>query len=308
MSKYVTTQQYEPLRTPQGWSGDERRLIAQLTDIFDDIYRRFGRLRMEDLSSKTQAVINAKAESGDVERLEAELTLTAEGLSSKVSKGEVISAINQSAEEVAIEANKINLNGAVTANRYFKINTDGSMEAVSGKIGGFTVGEKSLTGAGANPIKLDAETGEFSVGGMTMYLEDGQTPMILSTSVGGDGVVLHPVISPGLVFLAELGNLSSVFAVFDEGQIRFNSPLVVEGRRVPKVMYGRGAVADGFADATINYADAGFETEPTIVATYTSTGNGDVGAINVYTKSVSSAVVSVPGSGFRSFDWIAVGV
>jgi hypothetical protein len=49
MSKYSTIQQHEPLRVPKGWGEQERRLIAQLEEILDDIYRRFNRLRMEDL-------------------------------------------------------------------------------------------------------------------------------------------------------------------------------------------------------------------------------------------------------------------
>lgn len=56
-------------------------------------------------------------------------------VSKKVNGDEIISKINQSAENVSIEANKINLNGAVTANQNFKIGSDGSMEALSGLIG-----------------------------------------------------------------------------------------------------------------------------------------------------------------------------
>ena len=57
----------------------------------------------------------------------------------KVDKKNIISEINQSAETVSISASKINLNGVVTANGYFKIQKDGSMEATSGKIGGATI-------------------------------------------------------------------------------------------------------------------------------------------------------------------------
>ena len=49
-------------------------------------------------------------------------------VSKKVGSDEIISKINQSAESVSINASKISLNGAVTANSNFKINTDGSAE------------------------------------------------------------------------------------------------------------------------------------------------------------------------------------
>lgn len=67
----------------------------------------------------------------------------------------IISTINQTAESVSIDADKINLNGVVTANKNFQILSDGSMKAVnanlsgtitstSGKIGGFTISSNSL--------------------------------------------------------------------------------------------------------------------------------------------------------------------
>lgn len=45
---------------------------------------------------------------------EANITVTSDAITSKVSKNEVISAINQTAESISIDASKINLNGAVT--------------------------------------------------------------------------------------------------------------------------------------------------------------------------------------------------
>lgn len=297
MSKYVTTQQYEPLRTPQGWSGDERRLIAQLTDIFDDIYRRFGRLRMEDLSSKTQAVINAKAESGDVEKLEAELTLTAEGLSSKVSKGEVISAVNQSAEEVAIEASKINLNGAVTANTYFKINTDGSMEAVSGKVGGFAIGRNTLTGGGEFPIVLNSADGVISAGNLFMRTQDNGIAEVGNAETGGMLILSADDVAIGN------GRLLDILGVRDDAAY-------VSGVRIPQI--ARGSCYISGASATmLDYSEGNFTSVPVVVATYAQTdGNesGDDGIVKIYNKTTSGALAILSGSGTRQIDWIAVGV
>ena len=53
---------------------------------------------------------------------------TAEGINQevrkKVDENEIISKINQTAEEVSIDANRININGAVSANGNFKIDTE----------------------------------------------------------------------------------------------------------------------------------------------------------------------------------------
>ncbi len=69
-----------------------------------------------------------------------------------VEKKKVISSINQSAEAVSISANKINLNGAVTANNYFKINLDGSIEASSGKIAGIDISSGGLYYSGSSVL------------------------------------------------------------------------------------------------------------------------------------------------------------
>ena len=62
--------------------------------------------------------------------------MTQENINSKVTKAEVISEINQSADEVKIKANKISLEGMVTANENFKILEDGSIESKNGSFSG----------------------------------------------------------------------------------------------------------------------------------------------------------------------------
>lgn len=40
--------QYEPLVTPSGWTGDEKRFAVRLTQILDELYEKFGSLRKSD--------------------------------------------------------------------------------------------------------------------------------------------------------------------------------------------------------------------------------------------------------------------
>lgn len=92
--------------------------------------------------SITSEVSRAKnAESG----LSSRITQTETSISSKVSKGDIASSINQTAQSVKINASKINFDGLVTANTYFKINTDGSFAAKKGTIGNFTVTSGKIT-------------------------------------------------------------------------------------------------------------------------------------------------------------------
>lgn len=109
--------------------------------------------KLKDYSTTTEmnTRINATAEGisaeatrklqsySTTEQMNSAIRQTADSINTEVSKkvngDEIISKINQSAENVSIEANKINLNGAVTANQNFKIGLDGSMEALAGLIG-----------------------------------------------------------------------------------------------------------------------------------------------------------------------------
>ena len=64
--------------------------------------------------------------------------------SKKADKASLISQINQSAESISINASKINLNGAVTANSYFCILTDGSIKSTKGTLGGWTISSDKI--------------------------------------------------------------------------------------------------------------------------------------------------------------------
>ena len=111
--------------------------------------------------SITSEVTRAKAAE---ERLSSSITQTANSISSKVSKGSIISEINQSSESVTIKASKINFNGLVTANSYFQILTNGSMKATSGTIGGWTIASTHLK---AGNITLKS-TGVIQIGNVTL--------------------------------------------------------------------------------------------------------------------------------------------
>lgn len=56
-SDYSTIQGHEPLRVPQGWNQQERAFVVQMEEILDDIYRRFGRLRVQDLGKDLKQVV-----------------------------------------------------------------------------------------------------------------------------------------------------------------------------------------------------------------------------------------------------------
>ena len=82
------------------------------------------------------------------EEMKAAINLKADGITTEVNKkvgnDEIISRINQSAEQIAIEAAKINFNGVVTANSNFIIGADGKATMPAGRIGPFEISAKGL--------------------------------------------------------------------------------------------------------------------------------------------------------------------
>jgi len=106
---------------------------------------------------------------------------TANSISSEVKKkvgsDEIISKINQSAEEISISASKIKLEGLVTANNNFKILTDGSIEAANAKITGDIVAT-SLTLGSDIKIGTDNIDGLSKVATSGSYLDLSNQPTI----------------------------------------------------------------------------------------------------------------------------------
>ncbi len=84
--------------------------------------------------------ITVDALSGRVSTAEASIDIHSTQIAMRVEKDGIISAINQSAESVTIQASKINFNGMVTMNNSFRVETNGTTH-----IGGFVVSGNGLT-------------------------------------------------------------------------------------------------------------------------------------------------------------------
>lgn len=119
----------------------------------------------------------------------------------KADKASLISQINQTVESVTIQASKISLEGTVTANNYFKINADGSMDVKHGTIGGWDIENDSLT---ANGITLSAKEGKLKVNNA-----DGKE--ILRITSGGmalnntDEITIFRLLTSGMFFYDSTG-------------------------------------------------------------------------------------------------------
>jgi hypothetical protein len=65
-----------------------------------------------------------------------------------ISSATIKTMISNGISKASIRADQISLEGVVTANKYFKINTDGSMETIAGKIAGMKISGDGLTNEG----------------------------------------------------------------------------------------------------------------------------------------------------------------
>lgn len=83
-SNYSTIQQHEPLRVPSNWNTQEKKFVSQLEEVLDDIYRRFGRLRLEDMGEEFRK--SFKAIGDDMSELETEININATGISTLTQK------------------------------------------------------------------------------------------------------------------------------------------------------------------------------------------------------------------------------
>lgn len=173
-------------------------------------------------NSITSEVSRAK---GAESTLSSRITQTETEIESKVSAGEIASSINQTAQSVKINASKINFNGLVTANTYFKINTDGSFAAKKGTIGNFTVTSGKIT-TGYATLSMRSHA----------FIFDGGLEIHTGTSTFSDG--------------------SDAFKVFNLSHVTSGGHMVFErdGATVAYLSSSSKRYKDHIADMTLNEA------------------------------------------------------
>ena len=180
-TKYTTIQQHEPLRVPSGWGQQERAFIAQLEALFDDVYRRFNRIRMRDLSEPLQSTIQESAD----------------GVT------EVKTSIVQTNAQIALKLDKTSPSVGVS-NSAILINTDGIHLNSEGSIDvdGGTVNLKS-----GSSLTMQAVTDEDATinGGMIWHAKN----LVVSTSAP-----TNP--KPGLIWIKPIAASSYAVAALSD--------------------------------------------------------------------------------------------
>lgn len=117
------------------------RTLKGIHGLIDNYEAQGAETYSENVNSVQKSIIQLKGKTNTLERtveetrstiedkekdLRSEIKQNAENIELRVEKGEVVSAINQSAEEIKIDAGKIALEGVTTINGRFRINEDGT--------------------------------------------------------------------------------------------------------------------------------------------------------------------------------------
>ena len=193
----TVTAQGTSLKAVQGqieakvWQSDINTATGEINTQISEIQTHVGNISL--------TVAEVQADVADVDAkftnysTKAEVQVLSDSISQKVSKGDVINQINLSTEGVSIDASRINLNGVVTANNNFIINTDGSMQANAGTIGFWNINEDSLSygsekygylSLGRNKI-FEMSTYDDTGAGYTYKAQDRQVELINRFVYGG---------------------------------------------------------------------------------------------------------------------------
>lgn len=210
------------------------------------------------------------------QNMQTQLEITAEGLSSTVTKDNIISTINQSSEAVSISASKINLNGVVTANNNFKIDTNGKMSCVNADISGkITATSGSIAG--------------FDIYGSYLY---GNTCTLYSGQSGGKlklGQITLSGQTSGLYTLGVDYSINAGATIFTKGYLQCDQIYDYSVNTYTLRWAASGGGYIGYASSSIrrkeNIQDAGLDCIAKVNAlrprkfTWKSSGKQDYGLI-----------------------------
>ena len=120
----------------------EVKFLSEYTEITREEFAKLVSLAFDVKDEGNSVFTDVERLSSKIEQTEAEINLE---VSKMVGNDEIISKINQTAEAITIDASRININGTVSANGNFKIDTNGNMEANNAKFNGGKIQLNSST-------------------------------------------------------------------------------------------------------------------------------------------------------------------
>lgn len=111
-------------------------LSSRITINENDITSEISRAKDEESAIRQKVDEVSISVTDNVKNLQSQINVNKDNIALKVSADSIVSAINMSPEKVSILADKIDLNGTVTANENVKIKKNGAIEAKNAYIEG----------------------------------------------------------------------------------------------------------------------------------------------------------------------------
>ena len=193
-------------------------------------------------------------------------------VASKVGDNEIISKINQSPEQITIQANKLSLLGYTTINDGFKVNLDGTFEA-----NGATINGSLKTKSGTKSVEMTS--------GMLKFVRSGNTLFSMDYDSDFGGISLNANTNNGVrqVEITGAGGPSSGIRLYDTdgttiiGEMTCSGALQVGTSAGNKLTYDpvNGLTADGGATIVGNTTVFGGISATGNITSRSATVSGD---------------------------------
>lgn len=155
--------------------------------------------------------------SSSVSQLANSISLVVDSSNNSIKAASIVAAINNDTSSVTLSADKINLNGVVSANGKFLIDTYGNMACTGGNIGGISINSSGISAGSATTVitpshpvmraNINGDTVTYNSSGWYNWVyqvTSGDTYVISTLSAGSSRIELHysyndPYITTGAI-------------------------------------------------------------------------------------------------------------
>lgn len=233
---------------------EEELIKAEQTDKIR-LFKGTNEVRIKDINGNyileyyiDNPELELLATQGDLEESKSEIALLEGQASLKVSKTDLITEINQSAEQIKIETNKIQLEGHTTINEGFSVDLDGNMQCRDANINNLVNKSGIYKALRFDHSKKEAWKKSLMFKGFVGYLEGKKTPMYVNYSIPDNYVV-------DLAYLI-IGHQSVSIGEFKDSRVKDIELYVHEINKSESIVIELG-IPGVFAEPS-NYQNKGF--------------------------------------------------
>lgn len=256
-------------------SPKERKAILEaLYQVNEQLRYVLNNLGEENLSDELKTKIETAGNNEEFTRRLGELSddsysffkQTKENFQLVVYKNGVISSINLSPEGIAIKASKIALEGYVSINGKFSVDTDGNMHATGGSIGGWSINNGTIISQ-AGGMSLDGVNGILNSGTIygsvinaaTMFASTLNSATINSATIN-TATLNSAVINGTSIYGGSIYGSSGIYMGYENGVIDLYAPALTPSTvQTPSVTSPTGnlRLTNGSYTLSIGYGDMG---------------------------------------------------